>query len=176
MTQRLPSSGSSACQSVFALLLLLFFCSGCASRSVPIPAKGALPEKPETRIRDAEIEEKLREEFKYWKGARHKLGGNDKDGVDCSGLVKFYYKKLFNIDLPRTSRTMSREGVPVRREELRAGDLVFFRLPDLTYHVGIFLTNGEFLHSTKIKGVTISSIGQDYWRRSYWTARRILPG
>jgi probable lipoprotein NlpC len=163
----------------FAVFLFLFLVSGCASQRIPeltTPYKESLPGRPDVSIKDAEVEKKIREEFKYWSGTRHKLGGNDTRGVDCSGLVKVFYKKLFNIDLPRTARTMSREGVPVNAKDLRSGDLVFFRLSDYSYHVGIFLKNGEFLHSTKINGVIISSIGQEYWSRSYWTARRILSG
>jgi len=179
MIQSLRSFGTSSYKLLFAVVLFLFLVSGCASRRVPeltAPYKESLPGRPEVSVRDAEIEKKIREEFKHWSGIQHKMGGNDKSGVDCSGLVKAFYKKLFNIDLPRTAKTMSREGVPVRREDLRSGDLIFFRLSDYSYHVGIYLKNGEFLHSTKIKGVTISSVGQDYWRRSYWTARRVLPG
>lgn len=179
MIHSFEASGNPSYKLLFAAVLFLFLVSGCASHRVsdlPVPDKEILPGRPEISVRDAEVEEKIREEYKYWSGIQHKLGGNDKSGVDCSGLVKVFYKKLFNIDLPRTAKTMSREGVPVSRGDLRSGDLVFFRLSDYSYHVGIYLKNGEFLHSTKIKGVTISSVGQDYWRRSYWTARRVLPG
>jgi hypothetical protein len=164
---------------IFAVVLFLSLLSSCASYrtpDLPAPYKESLPGQPDVWMKDAEVEKKIRKEFKHWNGTQHKLGGNDTRGVDCSGLVKVFYKKLFNIDLPRTAKTMSGEGVPVKAKDLRSGDLVFFRLSDYSYHVGIFLHNGEFLHSTKSNGVIISSIGQEYWSKSFWTARRILPG
>ncbi len=122
------------------------------------------------------VERSIRDEFKHWEGTRHILGGNDLNGVDCSGFVKAVYKNIFNIHLPRTTRTQVKNGIPVGHSDLKSGDLVFFRPPTYPYHVGIFLTGDEFVHASKSKGVTISHIDNLYWGKYYWTARRILPG
>ncbi|MEN8690628.1 MAG: NlpC/P60 family protein [Desulfobacterales bacterium] len=61
-------------------------------------------------------------------------------------------------------------------QDMRAGDLVFFRPPDYPRHVGIYLREGQFVHASKSQGVIISPIDQTYWKRHFWTARRILTG
>ena len=58
-------------------------------------------------------------------GAPYRLGGSSVTGLDCSGFVKKIYQ-FFNIDLPRTAFAQSLVGLPVKRSELTAGDLLFF--------------------------------------------------
>jgi hypothetical protein len=121
-----------------------------------------------------EIEKRIRDEYAQWKGTEHRLGGTDQSGIDCSGFVREVYKTLFNMDLPRTTKEQVKEGSPINRKNLQAGDLVFFK--PLTYprHVGIFLSENEFVHASKSKGVIISQIDPYYWGKYYWTARRVL--
>ncbi|MGD2187093.1 MAG: NlpC/P60 family protein [Desulfobacterales bacterium] len=128
----------------------------------------------EPHYNDREIEKRLRQEYRRWKGIRHRLGGSGTRGIDCSGFVKTIYKDVFNIDLPRTSKAQLKHGRPVSFQELQAGDLVFFKPPTYPRHVGIFLSDSEFVHASKNKGVTLSKIDKTYWRKYYWTARRIL--
>jgi len=121
------------------------------------------------------VEKRIRNEFRQWEGTEHSLGGSDYDGVDCSGFVNVIFKKIFDIEMPRTTREQVKKGVPISRDELRAGDLVFFKPQTYPRHVGIFLSGTEFVHASKSKGVTISQLNPDYWGRYYWTTRRILP-
>ena len=125
-------------------------------------------------VRAEQIERQLRAEYELWEGTRHKLGGMDQNGVDCSGFVKNVYQKLFDITLPRTTKTQVNSGRYVEKRNLRAGDLVFFNPPFTSRHVGIYLSDGEFVHASKSSGVTISSISPVYWSKYYWTARRVL--
>ncbi|MGA9537652.1 MAG: NlpC/P60 family protein [Desulfobacterales bacterium] len=76
----------------------------------------------------------------------------------------------------RSRRTALRHGQACVKifQEMRAGGLVFFRPPDYPRHVGIYLREGQFVHASKSQGVTISPIDQTYWKRHFWTARRIL--
>jgi cell wall-associated NlpC family hydrolase len=126
-------------------------------------------------FRDAEIEERLREEYRRWQGTRHRMGGNGYSGIDCSGFVQAVYKDVFGIDLPRTTAAQAKRGRSVPVEDLQAGDLIFFKPPTYPRHVGIFLSGSEFVHASKESGVTVSRIDQYYWGKYYWTARRILP-
>jgi cell wall-associated NlpC family hydrolase len=103
------------------------------------------------------------------------LGGTGQKGIDCSGFVRAVYRNAFNIELPRTTKAQVKEGVPVNRDQLQAGDLVFFKPPSYPRHVGIFLTGTAFVHASKRKGVIISQIDPYYWGKYYWTARRIFP-
>ncbi|MGA9260916.1 MAG: NlpC/P60 family protein [Desulfobacterales bacterium] len=121
-----------------------------------------------------EIEALIRAEYRRWEGTTHLLGGNDHGGIDCSGFVKAVYQDLFRIDLPRTTKEQVRLGVPIIFQDMRAGDLVFFRPPDYPRHVGIYLSEGHFVHASKSQGVIISPIDPIYWKRHFWTARRIL--
>ena len=79
------------------------------------------------------------------------------------------------MELPRNTALQVQEGSPVSREDLAPGDLVFFRRGG-TRHVGIYLGDDEFIHASTSRGVTISNLDEDYYRRYYWTARRLLDG
>ena len=120
-------------------------------------------------------EKRILDEYKQWRGTRHKMGGTGSRGIDCSGFVKEIYREVFNIDLPRTTKEQAKLGKPVSFKDLQPGDLVFFKPPSYARHVGIFLSQSEFVHASKTKGVTVSRIDAPYWRKNYWTARRILP-
>jgi cell wall-associated NlpC family hydrolase len=122
------------------------------------------------------VEKRIRDEYMRWKGTPHRLGGTGRGGIDCSGFVRAVYKNAFNVELPRTTKEQLKEGTPVSRDELRAGDLVFFKPPSYPRHVGIFLRQKSFVHASKTNGVIVSQIDQHYWGKYYWTARRIFPG
>ena len=121
----------------------------------------------------AQLERMLRSEVDQWHGTRYLLGGDGKDGIDCSGFVKAVFRNLFGVRLPRHSSHQATIGRGVRRTQVRVGDIVFFKLSKGN-HVGIYLGKGQFAHASKSKGVTISNFSGRYWRRCYWTARRIF--
>ena len=122
----------------------------------------------------SEIQKQLEAEYQRWQGTRHRLGGSSRNGVDCSGFVKAVFKNSFEMNLPRTTLAQAATGRPIKKSELQAGDLVFFKPPSYPRHVGIYLGNAEFIHASKSKGVTISRIDPDYWGKYFWTARRLL--
>lgn len=109
-----------------------------------------------------------------WKGVPYRAGGLSKAGIDCSGLVHVTYRSVFNLAVPRTTKSLARVGSRVGRGRLRPGDLVFFRTGLRKRHVGIYVADGEFLHASTSRGVTISSLNEDYWDESYRGARRVL--
>jgi len=159
-------------------LALSVFATSCSTNSKP-PAAAApdtnraaiAKEQPKT----GSVEQRIFEEYQRWKGTRHQLGGSGSDGIDCSGFVQAVYQDAFNLNLPRTTTGQVRQGKPVALNSLQPGDLVFFTPPNYPRHVGIFLNHSQFVHASKAKGVTISKIDQYYWRKYYWTARRVLP-
>jgi cell wall-associated NlpC family hydrolase len=160
-----------------AVLTAFFLLSACAAPSKH--SSGAIAGSARSQVAidevaDTEIEKLLRQEYRKWKGTRHRLGGTGSRGIDCSGFVKTVYKDVFNIDLPRTTKAQVRRGRPIPFEALQAGDLVFFQPPSYPRHVGIYLGGSEFVHASKNKGVTLSKIDPTYWGKYYWTARRIL--
>ena len=161
-----------------AILVTLLFVTSCGTTpkhpESPMLRSG-ISSGLEQSFRDAEIEKRLRDEYRSWQGTRHQMGGNGNSGIDCSGFVKAVYKDVFDLDLPRTTRAQARLGRPIAFKEIRAGDLVFFKPPTYPRHVGIFLGESEFVHASKARGVTVSRIDEYYWSKCYWTARRILP-
>jgi len=160
---------------VLATLFLIAACAASPKQShVPVSEPAHL-QVIKRASADAKIEKRLREEYKRWQGTRHRLGGDGSRGIDCSGFVKAVYKDVFNVDLPRTTKAQVKQGRSISFKELRAGDLVFFQPPSYPRHVGIFLSDSEFVHASKNKGVTLSKIDKTYWGKYYWTARRLLP-
>ena len=123
---------------------------------------------------DPHIEKKLRNEYRRWLGTKHRLGGNDRDGIDCSGFVQAVYRNAFQINLPRTTVGQVKQGQPVGFQNMRIGDLVFFKPPDTPRHVGIYLGESQFVHASKSSGVIVSPIDRYYWKPHFWAARRIL--
>jgi cell wall-associated NlpC family hydrolase len=160
--------------SVLAVFFLIVGCAASPKQLNVTTSKPAHSQIAKENAIDLEIERQLRQEYRQWKGTRHRLGGSGSRGIDCSGFVRAVYKDVFNIDLPRTTLVQVRQGRAVPFEDLRAGDLVFFRPPSYPRHVGIYLGKSEFVHASKNKGVTVSKMDKYYWGKYYWTARRIL--
>jgi cell wall-associated NlpC family hydrolase len=102
-------------------------------------------------------------------------GGTSTYGIDCSAFVQTVFKRALNIDLPRTSIMQSTVGDEVKREDLRFGDLIFFNtMGSRISHVGIYLGESVFAHSSSSGGVKTSSLNEDYYNSRFVTARRVI--
>jgi cell wall-associated NlpC family hydrolase len=107
-------------------------------------------------------------------GTPYRSGGTTTHGVDCSGLSFAVYRRV-GIKLPRTSEAQARVGNHIDRDELRAGDLVFFGSGSNVNHVGIYANDGEFIHaSTRARSVRFDRLDNKYFRNRYIGARRVL--
>jgi len=122
---------------------------------------------------ESAIVKELLAHYQKWRGTRYELGGMSKSGVDCSAFVYIAYLDRFNLELPRTTINQIRAGVKVDMSELKAGDLVFFRTGVGVRHVGIYLDKGKFMHASSSKGVMISSLDNNYWKKHYWMCKHI---
>ena len=111
--------------------------------------------------------------YSDWKNVKYKMGGTSKSGIDCSGFTQKVYKEKFGIELPRTTVTQVNIGVEVKKSDLKMGDLVFFKTSKVDKHVGIYMGNGDFLHSS-IKGIKFTKLDKPFYKNTYWTARRIM--
>lgn len=105
----------------------------------------------------------------------YRFGGNGFSGLDCSFFVKKVYS-MVGIDLPRSAREQFTQGINIDKEELKPGDLVFFRTyAKFPSHVGIYLGDNLFIHaSSKSKKVTIDSLEAPYYIKRFIGAKRIL--
>jgi len=108
-----------------------------------------------------------------WKGTPYRLGGLSKNGIDCSGFVYLAYLDIVGDKLPRTVNAQRILGKDVARNQLRIGDLVFFKITRSIRHVGIYMGNDRFLHASTKKGVKISSLNNIYWKPRFWFAKRL---
>lgn len=108
-------------------------------------------------------------------GTAYRWGGESADsGFDCSGLTMTVYR-LNGLDLPRNSRDQFREGTPVKRSELRKGDLVFFATGRRrrVSHVGIYTGGGRFIHAPgRGKTIRTASLSHGYFKHRFIGARR----
>ncbi len=111
-------------------------------------------------------------------GARYRSGGSNPEGFDCSGLMYFTFSK-FDIVLPRSSNEMSNLGTVLNPNEIRKGDLIFFKTNGrkIINHVGMVVEVLEdeikFIHSATSKGVIISSTKEPYYKRTFAQVNRV---
>ena len=122
---------------------------------------------------DSHIKKALYSQFNDWQGVRYQQGGLSHYGIDCSGFVHLTFKSKLGLHLPRTTWMQARGGKEVRKDDSRAGDLVFFKTGATSNHVGIYVERNKFLHASQKKGVTISQLDNVYWKSSYWKSIRI---
>ncbi len=97
-------------------------------------------------------------------------GSTAEEGFDCSGFVRFIYQNSLGLVLPRRADEQASASavVPVGRDELRPGDLVFFNTLRRSFsHVGIYIGDNKFIHSPR----TGSSVRVEDMRKAYWTDR-----
>ena len=110
-------------------------------------------------------------------GIKYRRGGTDPDtGLDCSGFVQVVFKDAIGMLLPRTAREQSEVGAVIDRQELKAGDLVFFNTMRRAFsHVGIYLGDNRFMHAPRSGAeIRIEDMRQSYWINRYNGARRLL--
>jgi cell wall-associated NlpC family hydrolase len=120
---------------------------------------------------------KLYNFVKAWEGAPYIYGGKTRNGIDCSALMRELYSYVYNKNLSGTASDMAmdkRIELFKQTENLREGDLVFFRITDskIITHVGIYLQNNRFFSANRYGGTEISNLQKSYWKKNFITAGR----
>lgn len=151
---------------------------GAGQESTPRPAVDAVTPDPRTRpaapppAADTPVGRicALAESFL---GVPYRWGGSTPRGFDCSGLVQYVYREA-GVNLPRRSTDQSRTGRRADLDDLKPGDLIFFRIDrNVVSHVGISVGGGEFIHAPGTgKTVRRDSLESEWWRRRVMGVRR----
>ncbi|CAA6802766.1 MAG: NLP/P60 family protein [uncultured Sulfurovum sp.] len=114
-------------------------------------------------------------------GTPYVWGATGPNKFDCSGFTQEVFCQA-GIQIPRNSRAQAKVGKYIPLKSLKRGDMVFFatnkRNPTRITHVGIYLSNGNFIHaSSGGKRVIISSLFKsNYYKNSFILGRRIIRG
>jgi cell wall-associated NlpC family hydrolase len=157
-----------------AVLGIAVFLVGCGKKTISIPSSGRIKNSATYSATERSVVNVARSQI----GKPYRWGGDSPaKGFDCSGLVWWVYKR-HGIMLPRVSWKQINAGRPVPLSKIRAGDIVFFRIPGggKSLHAGIY-TGGRklFVHSPKSGHyVREESMGKAYWRKYFIGARRVL--
>jgi len=113
---------------------------------------------------------------KEYLGVPYRRGGASKKGMDCSGFVRTVYKRFFNIALPNSARTQFRSSrlQKIKGNEMQPGDLVFFAnsKKKRINHVGIYISDWQFIHASTSNGVIFSSLDDPYWKKRFVGSKR----
>ena len=150
--------------------------AGCASSpsvARPAPFQGS-------RVQPSAIGAAVADTALSLQGIPYGLGGNRPEtGFDCSGLVRYVFAR-HQVTVPRTVAQQFRSGYPVPLDQLRAGDLIFFRTSGQSAsHVGIAIGSRDrarFVHAPVSGGVVrVEDVDAAYWRSRVVGVRRVGP-
>jgi len=108
-----------------------------------------------------------------WYGTHYRMGGTTKKGIDCSAFTGMLLTTVFAFAIPRTAREQYKICEHIKKDDLLEGDLVFFNTRGGVSHVGLYLANGYFVHSSSSDGVKISSLNDAYYSRKFIGGGRI---
>ena len=147
-------------------LLLIAALAGCAGS----PQRGEIPA---TRASD-ETARKAVAVARDMIGKPYRYAGDTPAGFDCSGLVRYSYRRA-GVSMPRATPAQRRSTTLISVRRLRPGDLLFFDQEGKNAsHVGIYLGDGRFVHAPSTGGrVRSDSLGADFWKKHFVEARRV---
>ena len=117
----------------------------------------------------------LYDTLETWLGTPYRSAGMSLNGVDCSGFVSCMYNRVYGAKLKgRSCSEIYTEIEKVDKSELKEGDIVFFKIRhSVVSHVGLYLGNDKFIHSSTSNGVIISDLKEEYYQKYFWGGGRL---
>lgn len=109
-------------------------------------------------------------EASIWLGVPYRYAGLSRKGIDCSGLVNRIYRNVYSKNVSRSTSDLVKQTKKLSKSKLKAGDLLFFATSGnkkKISHVGIFLKDGYFVHASTSRGVIVSHLDEDYYKRTW---------
>lgn len=108
-----------------------------------------------------------------WYGTPYKYGGCSKNGVDCSCFVGSIFSSVYGVELHRGAADIQKDVKLINRSQLKEGDIVFFTNSNgKVSHVGIYLRDDMFVHSSTSRGVMVSKLSNTYWDSHFFKGGR----
>lgn len=172
---------------LFYLLALVVIMSSCHSRRIAMRGQPGEIVKPDVSIADkyaailgvdkSNIQNgRLYAFVEQWMGTPYKFGGEDKDGVDCSGLTQLLEQQVYGINIPRSTSQQINVIKRKYEEKLVEGDLLFFDYDGKKFsHVAVYLQNGYYVHASSSKGVIITKLHDPYTYKYFSRCGSIKP-
>jgi poly-gamma-glutamate capsule biosynthesis protein CapA/YwtB (metallophosphatase superfamily) len=118
---------------------------------------------------------------KKYLNSPYRRGSNGPKSFDCSGFTHYIFKH-FGYDLNAGCTSQIHQGKKIGKEELKAGDLIFFKGRNARStrvgHVGIVVSNNDgrisFIHACR-RGVIIEELEKSaYYKPRYVTGLRVI--
>jgi cell wall-associated NlpC family hydrolase len=132
--------------------------------------RGSQPDEPEAHARVAPVGQRAANVAMKYRGAPYQWGGAGPSSFDCSGFVRYVYAQV-GVSLPHNAAKQYQYGIPISRDSLQPGDLVFF---DRLRHNGIYIGDGRFIHARQTgRRINVGALDDD-WYRSRWVGARRL--
>lgn len=156
-----------------AVCLLMLLCSSCVSLAPKLDYNKLVVAADRLGLSiEYDDNHSLYLEVSEWVGTPYCYGGRSSKCVDCSGFVHSVYKKVYRINLSRSSAEQFKNDCwPISKRKLKEGDLVFFSSgkngKGRINHVGIYLKDDKFIHSSSSRGVIVSDL-DEYFYKSHW--------
>ncbi|MEO6547408.1 MAG: NlpC/P60 family protein [Ferruginibacter sp.] len=109
-----------------------------------------------------------------WWATRYVYGGADRNGIDCSAFTGKLLSEVYGLNVPRMAKDQYKVCEKLTMEALVEGDLVFFDRKGGISHVGLYLGDNYFVHSSVHDGVTISSLTDEYYSKKFISGGRVV--
>jgi cell wall-associated NlpC family hydrolase len=165
------------------IIFIIPFLIGCASQVRHVrPSHTAKHGKPSAKdeegtkaLQIGKIEDsELKKIVDSYIGVPYRYGGTTRKGMDCSGFTWRVFTRLGYKNFPRTSSAnLHKLGKRVSLRDAKPGDLVFFKKWGRVFHVGIYMGNKIFAHASSKKGITYTSLEDEYFGKRFNDIRRI---
>lgn len=107
----------------------------------------------------------------------YQYGGSHPDaGFDCSGLVAYVFGQATSQPLPHNTAEIAGLSRPIPRNQLKAGDFVFFNTLNRPFsHMGIYIGNAQFVNAPSTGGrVRVDSLNNPYFAKRFESARTLF--